>query len=102
VYAVIQTGGKQYLVKKDDRLTVEKLPGEEGEDVLFNNVLLVGGETLKVGRPFVDGATVQAKIKEQRRAKKIIVYKKKRRKGYEVRKGHRQYITTIQVTDINI
>lgn len=101
MYAVIQTGGKQYLVKKGDCLDVEKLPGKEGDSVKFNKVLLVGGETFKVGRPFVEGADVEARIERQFRGKKIIVYKKKRRKGYEVRRGHRQYLTNIKVTGIN-
>jgi len=102
VYAVIKTGGKQYRVKKGDVIDVETLKGEKGAKLTFDNVLMLGGDkTPKIGRPLVDGAKVEAKITEQFREKKITVYKKKRRKGYEVRKGHRQNKTKVEITSIN-
>lgn len=101
MYAVIKTGGKQYKVQKGDVLEVERLTGDAGEKLTFNEVLFVGGKELKIGRPLVQGATVDAKIEEQKRGKKIIVYKKKRRKGYEKRQGHRQNLTRVEITAIN-
>ena len=102
MYAVIKTGGKQYTVKKDDVLAIERLTGEKGDKIKFDSVRLVGGsKELKMGHPFVEGASVDAKIEDQTRGKKLVVYKKKRRKGYEVRRGHRQDLTNIKITGIN-
>ncbi len=103
MYAVIRTGGKQYLVSQGDFVKVEKLPGEVGEEVVFEDVLLVsdGGE-LKVGRPRVEGARVKGTIVEQARDKKIIVFKMKRRKGYRKKQGHRQYYTGVRVEAIEV
>lgn len=101
MYAVIKTGGKQYKVVKGDSLVVEKLEGKEGDKLTFDNVLMLGGKELKIGRPLVEGASVTAEVSKQGRAKKVVVYKKKRRKGFEVRKGHRQYQTTVKITSIN-
>jgi len=103
MYAVIKTGGKQYKVEEGKNLRVEKLAGDVGADVTFGEVLLVGTESEpKIGTPHVGGATVAAKILAQDRARKIIVYKKKRRKGYEKRYGHRQPYTEVKVTKINM
>ena len=93
MYAIIRTGGKQYQVAAGDRLKVEKLEGEVGSTVELQDVLLVvNGDNVSVGRPLVEGAKVSATIVEQGRQKKIIVFKKKRRKGYQVKRGHRQFI----------
>jgi large subunit ribosomal protein L21 len=101
MYAIIRTGGKQYQVAAGETLRVEKLQGEVGETVELDDVLLlVDGETVKIGRPNVEGAKVVAKIAEQGRHKKILVFKKKRRKGYQVKKGHRQMYTALKIEEI--
>lgn len=101
MFAVIKTGGKQYKVQKDDKLLVEKLDGEEGAKVTINDVLMVvDGKTTKVGEPLVKGATVEAKVVAQTRGPKITVFKKKRRQNYRRKKGHRQDLTMIQITNI--
>ena len=100
MYAVIKTGGKQYKVAPGDKLRVEKLPGDVGDKVEFGEVLLVGGETLKVGQPLVTGAKVEAKITAQDRAKKIIIFKFRRRKNYRRKSGHRQPFTALEITGI--
>lgn len=102
MYAVIRTGGKQYRVKEQDEFNVERLSADEGEDIVFGDVLALGeGESLTVGAPNVDGAKVHAKVVKQGRLKKIRVFKFKRRKGYKRTKGHRQYFTRIQITKIS-
>ena len=101
MHAVIKTGGKQYRVKSGDVLKIEKLEGAEGDKVVFDQVLAVGeGESLKVGTPVIEGASVKADILEQGRLRKVIVFKKRRRKGYQVKRGHRQHFTRIKITDI--
>lgn len=101
MFAVIKTGGKQYIVKPGDRLRVEKIEGEIGEVVEINEVLLVKKEDeLKIGTPIVEGAKVKASIVEQGRAPKVIVFKKKPKKGYKRKKGHRQFYTTIEIKEI--
>jgi len=101
MYAIIRTGGKQYQVEPGDTLRVEKLLGEVGDTVELADVLLLAdGETVKIGQPVVDGAKVVAKIVEQGRHKKVIVFKKKRRKGYQVKKGHRQMYTALTIETI--
>ena len=100
-YAVIKTGGKQYRVSPGDLVTIEKLDGEPGAELTFTEVLAATqGGALKVGTPTLAGARVLAKVVRQSRAKKILVFKKKRRKNYRRRQGHRQYQTTVQVTGI--
>ena len=102
MYAIVRTGGKQYQVAAGDRLKVEKLEGEVGSTVELDDILLVvDGETVRIGRPIVEGAKVRATIVEQGRAKKIIVFKKKRRKGYQVKRGHRQMYTALNIDAIN-
>lgn len=101
MYAVIKTGGKQYRVSQGDRLRIEKLPGDVGSELAFDEVLMVGGDKVAVGKPTVDGATVQAKILAQDRAKKVIVFKYKRRKGYRRKNGHRQPYTEIEITGVS-
>jgi len=101
MFAVIQTGGKQYRVKQDDVIKVEKLSGEAGDSISLDQVLMVGDDSgAKVGAPLVNGATVAAEIVEQGRGPKIIVFKKKRRKNYRRRNGHRQDLTVLKITDI--
>ncbi len=100
-YAVIQTGGKQYRVAPGDEILVEKLEGEPGTELAFDEVLLTStGGSVEVGTPTVAGARVTAEIIGQGRAKKILVFKKKRRKKYRRRQGHRQYETRIRVAEI--
>ncbi|MGB0497971.1 MAG: 50S ribosomal protein L21 [Rubricella sp.] len=101
MFAVIKTGGKQYKVAKDDVLTIEKLDGEAGDAVDFTDVLMIGGETLTVGTPMIEGAVVKAEVLDQTRGEKVISFKKRRRKhSSQRRKGHRQYLTVVKVTDI--
>ena len=101
MFAVIKTGGKQYKVAKDDVVVIEKLAASPGEAVQFNDVLMLGGDSVTVGDPLIAGAAVQAEVVEQGRAKKVWNFKKRRRKhGSKRLKGHRQYITTVKVTDI--
>ena len=101
-YAVVQTGGKQYRVQDGDTLTVEKLSGEAGDSVSLDEVVAVSdGKDLNVGAPTVDGASVKASIVKHIRGPKVVNYKKKRRKGYKVKNGHRQQYTKIKVDSIN-
>ena len=101
MYAVIKTGGKQYKVAKDDMVVVEKLAGAPGDAVQFNEVLLVAdGDKITPGSPLVEGASVAAEVVEQTRGDKIIVFKKIRRHNYRRKKGHRQDLTVLKVTDI--
>lgn len=101
MFAVIQTGGKQYRVKQDDIIKVEKLGGEAGDSISLDQVLMVGDDSgAKVGAPLIDGASVAAEIIEQGRGPKTIVFKKKRRKNYRRRNGHRQDLTILKITDI--
>ncbi|PTW62887.1 LSU ribosomal protein L21P [Breoghania corrubedonensis] len=101
MFAVIKTGGKQYRVAADDLLKVEKISGEAGDTVMFDTVLMVGGETdTVIGTPTVEGASVAAEVVEQARNRKIIIFKKKRRQNYRRKKGHRQEVTLVRITDI--
>jgi large subunit ribosomal protein L21 len=100
MYAVIKTGGKQYKVAQGDRLRVEKLPVSVGDTVTFDEVLLVGGDAIKIGAPLVAGAKVEAKVIAQEREKKIIVFKFRRRKNYRRKNGHRQPFTALEITGI--
>ena len=100
MYAVIRTGGKQYRVAAGDKLRVEKLPGNVGDAITFSEVLLVGGESIKLGQPLVAGAKVEAKITAQDRDKKVIVFKFRRRKNYRRKAGHRQPFTALEITNI--
>ncbi len=97
MHAVIRTGGKQYRVAKDDVITVERLTGDAGTAVTFDDVLMVGD---KVGAPMVEGAAVKGEIVEQTRGDKVIVFKKKRRKDYKRTAGHRQDLTVVKITDV--
>ncbi|SDU47986.1 50S ribosomal protein L21 [Stappia sp. ES.058] len=101
MFAVIKTGGKQYTVAQDDLLKIEKLDGEPGETVTFDEVLMVGGETdTMIGTPRVDGASVVGEVVDQARTRKIIIFKKRRRQNSRRRNGHRQSFTLVKITDI--
>ncbi len=100
MYAVIKTGGKQYKVSEGDLVKVEKLAGEVGDTIELEEVLMVGGEEVKIGTPLLPEAKVTAKIVEQGKDKKILVFKSKRRKNYRKKNGHRQPITRLQVMAI--
>ena len=103
MYAVIATGGKQYRVSQGDTIDVEKLPVEVGSVVTFDQVLLVGTEAeTKIGRPTVAGATVVAKVVENGRAPKVLVFKIKRRKNYRRKQGHRQAFTRLSIQGIQV
>jgi len=100
-YAIIKTGGKQYRVAPGDVIAVEKLDGEPGAELHFDEVLLTAHDgAVRVGTPTVAGARVTAEVVRQGRAKKILVFKKKRRKNYRRRQGHRQAQTTVRVSAI--
>ena len=101
MYAIIATGGKQYKVSEGDIITIEKLGVEAGEKVTFDQVLVVGGDDLKVGDKKVAGATVEASVVKEGRAKKVIVYKYKRKTGYHKKNGHRQAFTQVKIEKIN-
>ena len=101
MYAVIRTGGKQYRVIEGQTLRVEKLPGGAGDKVTFGEVLLVGGDTPKIGQPLVSGASVQAEIKAQDKGPKIVIFKFRRRKNYRRKTGHRQPYTELKITGIS-
>ena len=101
MFAVIRTGGKQYKVVKDDVVAVEKLAGEPGAAIELAEVLMIGeGAEVATGTPLLAGASVSATVVEQKRAAKIIVFKKQRRKNYRRKKGHRQYQTVLHITEI--
>ncbi len=102
MYAVIQTGGKQYKVEPGEELRVEKLDGNVGDEVLFDKVLMISkDDKVTIGRPVLDGVNVTAKIIRQGRGQKIVVFKYKQRKGYRKKQGHRQDFTGLKVTAIN-
>ncbi|MFZ2099716.1 MAG: 50S ribosomal protein L21 [Oricola sp.] len=101
MFAVIKTGGKQYRVAAQDLLQIEKVSGEAGDIVEFNEVLMVGeGADATVGAPLVDGALVTAEVVEQGRARKVIAFKKRRRQNSKRTRGHRQHLTTIRIAEI--
>ncbi len=97
MYAVIKTGGKQYRVTSGDVLKIEKISGEEGKEVVFNEVLALGDV---IGNPLVANASVKALVLKQAKDKKIVVFKKKRRQNYRRKNGHRQNITLVKITDV--
>ena len=102
MYAVVETGGRQYRVSAGDMIDVEKLPGAVGEQVLLTKVLMLGrGAEVTVGTPQLPEARVEAQIVEQKRGKKIIIFKHKRRKGYRRKQGHRQSLTSLKITGIH-
>ncbi len=101
MYAVIKTGGKQYKVTSGDKLKVERLDAEPGSEITISDVLMVvDGSDVKVGKPVVESASVSATVLEHGKGKKVVVMKKKRRKGYKVKRGHRQHYTTLEIREI--
>lgn len=103
MYAIVEIAGQQFKVAKDQKVFVHRLTGEEGDKVSFDKVLLTGdGENITLGAPAIDGALVDAKITRHLKGDKVIVFKKKRRKGYRVKNGHRQALTEISIQGISI
>lgn len=102
MYAVIKTGGKQYQVKEGDVVFIEKIEGENGAEVSFDDVLAVGDDgKFTAGTPIVEGASVKGKVLGQTKGRKIIVFKMKSKKGYRNKNGHRQPYTKVEITKIN-
>ena len=101
MYAIIATGGKQYKVAEGDIIRVEKLGVEAGQEVTFDQVLVVNNGEVKVGNPTVSGATVTATVVKEGKAKKVIVYRYKRKSGYHKKNGHRQQFTQVKIEKIN-
>lgn len=103
MYAIVEIAGQQFKVAKDQKVFVHRLKGEEGDSVSFDKVLLAAdGDNITVGAPAIDGALVGAKINRHLKGDKVIVFKKKRRKGYKVKNGHRQSLTEILIEDISL
>lgn len=100
MYAIIRTGGKQYRVQQGDELNVELLHAEKGSELVIDDVLFIGGEKVIVGQPRVEGAQVKVKVVNHDRARKIHIFKFRRRKNYRRRQGHRQHYTRIRITEI--
>lgn len=102
MYAIIATGGKQYKVSEGDKIRVEKLDAEVGSKVKFDQVLLIGGDSVSVGNPTVKGASVTAEVLQQGKDKKVIVYKYKPKTGYHKKNGHRQLFTEVEIKKITV
>lgn len=101
MYAVVETGGKQYRVAAGDKLEIEKLPVEAGQSYTFDKVLMVNNDgTVQVGAPTVSGASVDASVVEHIKGDKVVAFKFKRRKGYRKKKGHRQNLTVVEIKEI--
>tara|TARA_B100000378_G_C17952894_1_gene380748 strand:+ start:176 stop:508 length:333 start_codon:yes stop_codon:yes gene_type:complete len=102
MFAVVKTGGKQYKVKENDIILVEKLENKKGDSINLNQILLLSNDEKKIqiGTPLLKGVSVKAKILEQKKQKKILVFKKKRRKNYKKKTGHRQNITVLKILKI--
>lgn len=103
MYAIIKATGNQYKVSKGDKVVMQKVEGEPGTEIVFDEVLLAGDEnSTKIGEPTIKGASVTAKISKQFKDDKIIVFKKKRRHNYRRKKGHRQQLTEVEISEIKI
>lgn len=101
MYAIIKTGGKEYNVEEGSRIEVEKLPGNAGDDITLDKVILVADkDDIKIGKPFISGASVVAEIMSQKKGRKIIVFKRKPKKGYKRKLGHRQELTELKIKGI--
>jgi len=102
MYAIIMTGGKQYRVEKGENIVIEKLDSaEKGQEVVLDKVLMIAdGDKATIGKPTIEGANVVAKVIAQKRLPKILVFKKRPKKGYKKMQGHRQYVTEVEITDI--
>jgi large subunit ribosomal protein L21 len=103
MYAIVEIAGKQFKVEKDQKLYVHRLKEDEGKKVTFDKILMIDNkDKVSLGKPLISGAQVGAKILKHLKSDKIIVFKKKRRKGYRVKNGHRQLLTQIQISDISL
>ena len=101
MYAIVEIAGQQFKVEKERKVYVHRLPQDEGADVTFEKVLLIDNDgVIRIGAPVVEGAKITATVLKHLKGDKVIVFKKKRRKGYKKKNGHRQYLTQIQITDI--
>lgn len=100
MYAIVETGGKQYRIEPNWKISVEKLPLEAGQEVTLDKVLLIGGEECKIGTPYVEGASVRAEVLAQMRRPKVFVYKRRRRKDSKTMHGHRQDCTCLLIKEI--
>lgn len=100
MYALVEIKGKQYKAEKGSLLRVDKIEGEKGDKLEFDSVLMLSGDDVKVGAPYVDGAKITATLEDPVKGKKVKIFKYKRRKNYSLRKGHRQQYTTVRVEDI--
>ncbi len=101
MYAIVEIAGQQFKVEKERKVYVHRLPQDEGADVSFDRVLLIDNDgVISIGAPVVEGAKITATVLKHLKGDKVIVFKKKRRKGYKKKNGHRQYLTQIQITDI--
>ncbi|MBP7341233.1 MAG: 50S ribosomal protein L21 [Smithellaceae bacterium] len=103
MYAIIKTGAKQHKVSEGDVVLVEKLAGDKGAEIVFNEVLMVSGDTgVKIGKPFVEGAAVTGEVVAQTKGPKLLIGKMKRRKGFKKKTGHRQELTSMKIKKITI
>ncbi len=100
MYALVEIKGKQYKAEKGSLLQVDKIEGEKGDTVEFDSVLMLSGDDVKVGTPYVEGAKVKVTLEEQTKGKKVKIFKFKRRKNYSLKKGHRQQYTKVRVEEI--
>ena len=102
MYAVVEISGKQQIVRPDEILKVDRLTGNAGDSITINNVLALGeGESISFGNPYIEGVSVVFEALENQKDRKVIVFKKKRRKRYEVKRGHRQHLSVVKVKEIN-
>ncbi len=100
MYAIVETGGKQYRVSEGETLRVDRVDAEEGAELTLDKVLMVGGEQVAVGTPYVQGAAVKARVVRHGRDRKVIVFKMKRRKNYRRKRGHRQAFTELRILEV--
>ncbi len=100
MYAIVETGGKQYRVSEGQTLRVDRIEAEEGSELTLEQVLMVGGEKVAVGTPYVKGAAVKARVVRHGRARKVVVFKMKRRKNYRRKRGHRQHFTELRILEV--
>jgi large subunit ribosomal protein L21 len=103
MYAIVEIAGQQFKIEKDQKIFVHRLKAEEGSQINFDRVMLVDNDgSIKVGAPTIEGATVSATVLNHLKGEKVLIFKKKRRKGYQTMNGHRQYLTSIKIDDIQI
>lgn len=100
MYAIVETGGKQYRIERNSKIIVEKLPLETGQEVILDKILLVGGDACRIGAPYVEGASARAEVVAQGRRPKVLVFKRRRRKDSKTMHGHRQDCTWLLIKEI--